>query len=283
MIALVFLFVAQWVRMTTIQRVCRVSEKALEPMTDAPFPDVVSEPPFDPARQRRVGLALALAIVVAWLIIHIGTVFCFPLSWGTAIRAVLLVALQTWLSVGLFIVAHDCMHGSLVPFKPWANRWIGRVCLFLYAGFLFDALNSEHHRHHRYSGTAEDPDFDDHPPYGFWRWFAKFFVTYFSWVQVATIVAVYLIYLLAFGVSPLNALLFWAVPGLLSALQLFTFGTYLPHKPDGQSFADRHNARTNEFPAWLSLLTCFHFGYHHEHHLYPTVPWWRLPGMRGRK
>ncbi|MFA9473554.1 MAG: fatty acid desaturase [Filomicrobium sp.] len=27
----------------------------------------------------------------------------------------------------------------------------------------------------------------------------------------------------------------------------------------------------------MSLLTCFHFGYHHEHHLQPDVPWWRLP------
>ena len=33
----------------------------------------------------------------------------------------------------------------------------------------------------------------------------------------------------------------------------------------------------------LSLLTCYHFGgYHHEHHLHPGVPWWRLPGTRAR-
>jgi len=152
----------------------------------------------------------------------------------------------------------------------------------LYAGFGFDALNRAHHRHHRHSGTAADPDFDDHPPYGFWRWFFKFFVTYFSWTQVALILAVYGVYVFGFGVSPVNALVFWGIPGLLSALQLFTFGTYLPHKPDSAGFADRHNARTNAFPTLLSLLTCFHFGYHHEHHLYPTVPWWRLPDMRAK-
>ena len=33
--------------------------------------------------------------------------------------------------------------------------------------------------------------------------------------------------------------------------------------------------------AWLaSLLTCFHFGMHHEHHLSPNTPWWRLPEAR---
>ena len=237
---------------------------------------------FDPVKQRRIGLGLALCVMAAWFVLHIGTVFFFELTWESAPVALALVAVLTWLYVGLFIIAHDCMHGSLVPFKPWANRLIGQVCLFLYAGFSFDALNREHHKHHRYSGTAQDPDFDDHPPYGFWRWFAKFFITYFSWKQVAIIVAVYAVYVFALGVSPVNAVVFWAVPGLFSALQLFTFGTYLPHKPDAHSFEDRHNARTNNFPTWLSLLTCFHFGYHHEHHLYPTVPWWRLPAMRGR-
>jgi len=246
------------------------------------YPDVTLEAPFDPARQSRIGLTLAVAIVLAWIGLHIYTVFFFPLTWATAPLAVVLVAVQTWLYVGMFIIAHDCMHGSLVPFRPSANRLAGRICLFLYAGFFFDELNRAHHRHHRHSGTAGDPDFDDHPPYGFWRWFGKFFLEYFSLKQVAILVAVFLVYRFVLGAEQLNALVFWGVPGVLSALQLFTFGTYLPHKPDTAPFPDRHNARTNDLPAWLSLLTCFHFGYHHEHHLYPTVPWWRLPAVRGR-
>lgn len=249
---------------------------------DGLFPDVTREAPLDLNRQRRIGLSLAVAILTAWFVMHVAAVFLFPLSWATAPFAAAVVAIQTWLYVGMFIVAHDCMHGSLVPFRPWANRLIGRVCLFLYAGFSFDALNLAHHRHHRHSGTAGDPDFDEHPPHSFWPWFFKFFVTYFSFTQVAIILIVYTVYVFGFGVSQYNALVFWGIPGLLSALQLFTFGTYLPHRPDAHGFSDRHNARTNSFPAWLSLLTCFHFGYHHEHHVYPTVPWWRLPAMRGK-
>jgi beta-carotene ketolase (CrtW type) len=252
-------------------------------MTDRAFPDVTAEVPYDPALQRRIGLTLAFAIVIAWIALHIATVFFFPLSWSTAPLAAVVVVVQTWLYVGMFIVAHDCMHGSLVPFKPWANKLMGRVCLFLYAGFFFDELNRAHHRHHRHSGTHDDPDFDDHPPYGYWRWFAKFFLEYFSLKQVAILVAVFLVYTFVFNVSQWNALIFWGVPGVLSALQLFTFGTYLPHRPAETPFPDRHNARTNNLPPWLSLLTCFHFGYHHEHHLYPTVPWWRLPSVRGKR
>jgi beta-carotene/zeaxanthin 4-ketolase len=89
--------------------------------------------------------------------------------------------------------------------------------------------------------------------------------------------------LLVLGAQLANVLLFWALPALLSALQLFTFGTYLPHRPAPPGFADRHNARSNDYPWLVSLLTCFHFGYHHEHHLSPGTPWWRLPTLRATR
>lgn len=241
-----------------------------------------SEGEFSLTRQRSIGLSLALGIIAAWLALHIALVFFWKLSPLTALVAAPLIALQTWLYVGLFIIAHDCMHGSLLPLRPAANRIIGRICLFLYAGFSFDRLCVEHHKHHRHPGTEHDPDFDPRPLHGFWRWFAKFFLHYFGWRQAVTILAVSGVYQLIFLVPPENIALFWALPGILSALQLFTFGTYLPHKPAAEPFADRHNARSNDFPIWLSLITCFHFGLHREHHLFPSTPWWRLPSMRGR-
>jgi beta-carotene/zeaxanthin 4-ketolase len=172
------------------------------------------------------------------------------------------------------------MHGSLAPFRPGLNRAIGQLCLGLYAGFSFDALNREHHRHHRHPGTAGDPDFDARPPHGFVAWFVTFFREYFGLREFFTIAAAFWIYLLAFGAHPANLIVFWALPSVLSAVQLFTFGTYLPHRPEAQPFDDRHNARSNDYPVWLSLLTCFHFGYHHEHHDVPNAPWWRLPAIR---
>jgi beta-carotene ketolase (CrtW type) len=81
-----------------------------------------------------------------------------------------------------------------------------------------------------------------------------------------------------------NILLFFAVPGLLSSFQLFYFGTFLPHRhlrqPGAAIFADQHRARSNQYGYLASLLTCFHFGYHHEHHDHPREPWWRLPATR---
>ncbi len=209
----------------------------------------------------------------------------FYYQWGmhSVLTAPLLIAFNCWLYVGLFIVAHDCMHGSLFPLKPSWNRSMGRLCLTVYAGFEFDRLNRKHHLHHRYSGTEGDPDFDPSPPHGFLNWYLRFFREYFGIKQAAFLAVVAAVYLLVLGVSTANLMAFWALPAVLSSVQLFYFGTYLPHRPAVTPFADRHCARSNEWSWLASLLSCFHFGCHHEHHLHPREPWWRLPSVRAAR
>ncbi|MBV9076048.1 MAG: fatty acid desaturase, partial [Methylobacteriaceae bacterium] len=179
------------------------------------------------------------------------------------------------------IIAHDGMHGSLAPGRRWLNQSVGQLCLGVYAGFSFRKLDAEHHRHHRAPGSTEDPDFHAEAPRAFWPWYVKFFRTYFGWRELMLLATALAVYLFVFRVSPLNAALFWGLPAILSSLQLFAFGTWLPHrhKEEG-AFADRHRARTLDYPWLVSLLTCFHFGYHHEHHEAPHVPWWGLPATR---
>ncbi|MEM9357569.1 MAG: fatty acid desaturase [Pseudomonadota bacterium] len=234
----------------------------------------------DRARQAVYGLLLAGGILAGWLITHIIGVFLYQWGWHSIVTGPALVAINCWLFVGMFIVAHDCMHGSLVPFRPTWNRLVGQVCLGLYAGFEFDKLNRKHHLHHRHSGTEDDPDFDERPPHGFLSWYVRFFIEYFGWKQLVFLSIVSGVYLMLLQASYSNLLVFWALPAILSSLQLFYFGTYLPHRPTAETFADRHRTRSNEWSWLASLLTCFHFGYHHEHHLYPSLPWWRLPTAR---
>lgn len=231
--------------------------------------------------QAPVGLVLAGAIIGAWIALHVAAVFVVgwtPVLWLVAAPVVVIV--QCWLSVGLFIIAHDCMHGSLVPGRRRANHTIGQLCLALYAGFSFARLNAKHHEHHAHAGTAEDPDFDEEPPHGFWHWYARFIGEYFGWREYAVITAMFVGYVLLTGAAVVNVLAFWALPSILASLQLFYFGTYLPHRPGGDAFADRHRTRSNDYSWVWSFLTCFHFGYHHEHHEYPFLPWWRLPEAR---
>jgi hypothetical protein len=54
-------------------------------------------------------------------------------------------------------------------------------------------------------------------------------------------------YVLLLGAPLGNLLLFWALPSILSSLQLFYFGTYLPHRHEEAEFADEHRARSNDF------------------------------------
>ena len=230
-------------------------------------------------RQAAVGGALAICVVTAWLALHVYAVFFLHLSGrGIAVAPILVVAI-CWLNVGLFIVAHDAMHGSLFPGRKRLNVVAGRVALGLYAGFRFDRLKRLHIEHHGAPGSAADPDFNFSNPTAFWPWYGAFMQRYFGATEFLILCVPVAIYLLI-GARITNLLLFWALPALLSSLQLFYFGTFLPHRHGESPFIDRHNVRTNEFGWAASLITCFHFGYHHEHHLRPDVPWWGLPAAR---
>ena len=223
------------------------------------------------------GPLYAGAMALVWFALHIYALFAFNIA-AQPILALALGVSLTWLYVGLFIVAHDAIHETLFGRgNPW-NARIGRTIHFLYAGFNFDKMKAAHIDHHEYSGTDKDPDFNAGDPKRFWPWYMKFFLTYFGWGQIAILAAMSVVYLLL-GAPYLNIVLMWAVPAILSSLQLFYFGTYRTHR-HADAFPDEHNARSNSYPKWLSLLTCFHFGYHHEHHLYPHEPWWRLPTRR---
>jgi len=224
-------------------------------------------------------LMLAGAIGVAWLAIHIGGIFFWEWRWATAPLAVALIVVQAWLSTGLFIVAHDCMHGSFAPRQRRLNTVIGTLCLAAYAGLSYAALYPKHHAHHAAPGTPDDPDFHAGAPRQALPWFVHFFRGYYTHGQILRITVAAIAYMLL-GASLLNIVAFWAVPALLALAQLFVFGTYLPHRHEELPFADEHNARSNSLSPLASLVTCFHFGaYHHEHHLKPQTPWWRLPHL----
>jgi beta-carotene/zeaxanthin 4-ketolase len=230
-----------------------------------------------PTRQSFIGLGLAALIFGTWLGVHLWAMFEFRIAAGNMWLIPLIFALQCWLSVGMFIVAHDAMHGSLSPVAPKFGETIGAVLLFLYAGFGWRRMRDAHFAHHREVGTAGDPDFNADNPRDFWPWYALFLRRYFGPMSMAWVWAVVLSYWLL-DVPAANIALLYGFPAIASSLQLFYFGTYRPHRHEGGAgFPDRHQARTNDYSALASLLSCFHFGYHHEHHLSPGTPWWALP------
>ena len=232
------------------------------------------------AGDMRSSILLAAAIGTGWVALHVGGIFFWRWSPATVPLAGVAILIQAWLSTGLFIVAHDCMHGSLAPGRPRLNVAVGTACLAAYAGLSYRALLPKHHAHHAAPGTEQDPDFHAAAPARALPWFASFFRNYYTHGQIVRITVAAILYMLA-GASLVNIVVFWAVPALLALAQLFLFGTYLPHRHGEMPFVDAHNARSNALSPLASLITCFHFGaYHHEHHLSPHTPWWRLPGVR---
>ncbi|MEM9501035.1 MAG: fatty acid desaturase [Pseudomonadota bacterium] len=231
--------------------------------------------------QAAIGLALAALIAGGWLSIHVYAMFVFELTWSTWPLAVAMAVVQCWLSVGVFIVCHDAMHGTLAPGRERLTSMIATALLFLYAGFSWKSLRDAHFTHHRLAGHPGDPDFDEDNPRSFPLWYATFFKRYFGWQSLLYVHAVVAIYWLVIGIPMAQIVMLYGAPALLSSLQLFYFGTFRPHHHvDGEGFPDRHNARSNDFGTLASLATCFHFGYHLEHHRRPDVPWWALPAAK---
>ena len=110
-------------------------------------------------------------------------------------------------------------------------------------------------------------------------WLFRFFKTYVSFKQILIMCTVAQILMHGFNFAEINVFTFWVAPSLLSSLQLFYFGTYLPHrKINAVRFADHHHARNSNTGFISSLISCYHFGTHHlTHHKQPGVPWYRLP------
>ncbi len=227
------------------------------------------------SRNSITGVLAAITIIGLW----VGSLAAFfSLEFAPKMLAIGL-PWMTFLSTGLFITAHDAMHGT-VSSNRRVNDALGAVAVGLYALFSYRKLARKHAQHHVDPAVPGlDPDFHDGEHRGFWRWYLHFVRGYVGIWQIVGMAAAFNVLSHIVGVPEPQLLAFWVIPVLLSTLQLFAFGTYLPHR--GEHAADNvHRARTSDYPPWLSFLTCYHFGYHREHHERPDVPWWGLPGRR---
>ena len=234
------------------------------------------------SRSSHKGLCSAAFLLLGWLatMVSLLNVRVGQMSGWLVVTA---VVLRTILQTGLFITGHDAMHGVLLPSKPRWNHRIGALTLALYAALPYRSCLANHQRHHRWTATAADPDFHCDPHAGVVRWYCRFMAGYLSRCQMAWLLVSWsLLVVLAHSVNPaawLNVLVFCTLPLVLSSLQLFLFGTYLPHRRQRAPAHAPQPASLN-LPPWLSLLACFHFGYHREHHDHPSLAWFELPAMR---
>lgn len=224
------------------------------------------------------GLVAAATVIGSW-----GTSLVFLVTREVTTFEWWVVPAMLWMAflyTGLFITAHDAMHGTVAPKFPRLNKAIGVFCVVAFALFDFRKMTRSHWAHHDHPASAEDPDYHDGEHDGMVRWFLHFMLGYVTIGQIVGMALIFNALQYLVGVAAVNMVLFWIVPSLLSTVQLFYFGTVLPHRETEEAFEDEHRARSNDFGPWLSFLTCYHFGYHWEHHDRPDLPWWHLPAYR---
>ncbi|MDF9796870.1 beta-carotene ketolase (CrtW type) [Catalinimonas alkaloidigena] len=215
---------------------------------------------------REKGVFISLSIIFMWFISLFCLLHFFEVSWKNPFTY-LFMLIQAHLYTGLFITAHDAMHGAVSKHKK-VNDTLGKIAAGMFAFNSYRKLFPKHHLHHRFVATEKDPDYHKG---NFLSWYIKFALEYVSLWQILLMAATYELLLLAFP-KP-NVILFYILPSILATLQLFYFGTYLPHR--GIKNNKHHSSTQAKNHVW-AFVSCYFFGYHYEHHNAPGVPWWRL-------
>lgn len=213
------------------------------------------------------GVWYALIIHLLW---WIGLFYSLSLDFSWSNPMVwFMIFIQTHLYTGLFITAHDAMHGTVSKNKQ-LNKFIGTLSALLFSYNFYNKLNRKHHEHHRYVTTDKDPDYHSG---GFIAWYFSFVKQYVSLWQILLMAISYNI--LKLWLPDQNLIFLWMMPAILSTFQLFYYGTYLPHKGE-HSPNNKQKSRSQKQNHVKAFLTCYFFGYHYEHHISPGTPWWQL-------
>ncbi len=184
------------------------------------------------------------------------------------------ILVQAYLFTGLFITAHDAMHGN-ISLRRWVNTVYGYLASFLFAGMYYRTLRKNHGLHHKHAATADDPDFYAGSQ-NFFKWWIVFMWRYVTIIQLIIMAVFFNLLILIPGVNEAVALLYWALPAVLATMQLFWVGVYWPHRLPHTKAMGQHKARTQIKNHLWAMLSCYFFGYHREHHNNPRIPWWQL-------
>jgi len=221
---------------------------------------------------------LASSLIALWVITLIGG-FSISLAHVPLVATVLGVLVRTFLHTGLFIVTHEAIHRNISR-SGLLNDGFGYLTSSLYALLPYAVLAKNHRLHHRFPGTRQDPD-SAHPDRDdYLSWYLRFMMNYQAngqaWVSAVGMAIIFCI-LVSIHIPASNLLLFWIIPLIGSSFQLFTFGIFLPHRYSSNEHLGQHRALSTNLPVFWSFITCYHFGYHREHHQYPNLSWYQLP------
>lgn len=176
---------------------------------------------------------------------------------------------------GLFILAHEAIHGTLLPEFPRLGHVLGRVFASVYALVDYDLLRANHARHHRHVGTTDDPDYDAEGRILVHA--ARFMRRYLRWYSIPVLaLAGHALGQRGFSLAMIGA---YVAPVLLSTAIVFTVGIHLVHHPvlvAKYAPNDDQRAVCIDFGRVGSMLLILNFNTHWLHHAQPRLSWWEL-------
>ena len=215
----------------------------------------------------------------------------------------LLLPVQGVLLVFLFTLEHECTHRT--PFaKLWLNEWVGRACGMVLV-LPFEWFRWFHLAHHRWTNLpGKDPELAAGKPERLrdWVWHVSGLPYWGAELRLMAALIIgraegdYLpegakarIVAEARGMAVLYAaagaslfwsplvLWIWAVPVVLGqpALRLYLLAEHGDCPQVANMFLNTRTTFTNRLVRFLA----WNMPYHVEHHVWPTVPFHRLPAL----
>ena len=228
------------------------------------------------------GILIAGSVMLLWLSSLI-LFLAIDISQISVLWIVPAVLLRAFLQTGIFITAHDAIHGTIFPQNRKVNDFIGSIAARMYVLLPYKTLSEKHRLHHRYPASRKDPDFCEHGRENPFTWYVTFMKGYLEGKQTLVLVIgmslIFCSLLWGLNIPITNIVLFWIVPIFISSIQLFYFGIFLPHRQPKRGYSNHHRAKSIYYSVFWSFLACYHFGYHWEHHEYPHLPWYKLPSV----
>lgn len=217
----------------------------------------------------------------------------------------LLLPLQGMLVIFLFTLEHEATHRT--PFRTvWLNDWVGRLCGVLLV-LPFEWFRAFHMAHHRWTNLpGKDPELAGPKPAtrGAWAWHVSGLPYWIAELRLMTrlvagrvedgfvaeganarVVAEARGMAVVYAVAGLSLvwtdllLWVWLVPVLLGQpfLRLYLLAEHGDCPEVANMFENTRTTFTTRAVRWLA----WNMPYHVEHHVWPTVPFHRLPEVHG--
>lgn len=238
-------------------------------------------------------LAVPTALLAVIMISGIGVTSYLALTGQVSYGAGAII--NGLLCYGLFSPIHDGAHRAISSIG-WLNELIGKlslVFLFPYAPMVL--LRWLHNQHHIHANGPQDPDrFEHDAPWWQvpirWTFFDLHYIRYFftkgrhlvpkyKWELIRfytlLVLAVGTLVYLGYGYA---LFMLWFIPSRIALFLIAVVFVILPHHPAKVSHHEDPYLATTMRMGWEWLLTplLVYQNYHLMHHLYPTIPFYKM-------